>query len=64
MGVPHRIKFDIAIPMNDGNAGDFGLTVNLFEIHPQGMKKTEMVRSHGGTARVCSVLIGKAPNGP
>jgi len=40
-------RFNISTAMQNRDAGDFGLTVNLFKVHTQGMEKTEVVRSHG-----------------
>ena len=51
-GVAHSVKLDIAIAMHHGDAGHFGLPVNLLEINAQGMKKAEVIRSHGRTAGV------------
>ncbi|VTR68568.1 hypothetical protein DESC_710064 [Desulfosarcina cetonica] len=50
--VAHGVELDVAVAVDHRNAGHFRLPVDLFEIDPQGMEETEMVRPHGGPAGV------------
>ena len=44
-GQAHSVGIDIAVPMDARNTGNLGLAVDLFEIHPKGVKKAEHVRA-------------------
>ena len=59
-GMTDGVKLDISISMNNRNAGDFSLPINLFKVYAQGMKESEVVRSHGGAACVSTTHPGKS----
>ncbi len=48
-GFPDRIKIYVPVPMNAGNSRNFGLAIDLLEIHAQSVKEAENIRAQGGT---------------
>ena len=56
---PDRVELDVTVPVHDGNARDLGLTVDLLQVHSEGVEETEMVRAHGRAAGVCVAEPGQ-----
>jgi hypothetical protein len=60
MGWPTEVKSTVVLPVDAGDAADLGLAVDLLQVHPAGVEKTEHVRPQGRAAGAGRADIGEA----
>src|SRR5690625_3645104 len=55
---PNRVIFDGFVAVYYCDTSDFGLTINLFEVYPDGMKEPKDVWAQWSTARITAFQAG------